>query len=1212
MQFEEAVATVEQKLDRGRLSKTEEMVFRHCWEGQSYSEIAQISGYDPAYIKDTGYRLWQKLSEAFGEKVTKQNFKGILRRVATSDRLSSTSPQPQASSPSHQDWGEAIDVSIFYGRTQELATLHTWIVQNRCRLVTVLGMGGMGKTALSIKSAETIQSELEFLVWRSLRDAPPIEELLTSLIQSISQQQSTDLPGSVSGKLSRLIELLKRSRCLVILDNFESVFKSGKRAGVYRNGYEMYGELLKRVGEIAHQSCLILTSREKPQEVAALEGITLPVRSLSLSGLNITEGNQIIAAKGLSGDSKDLQELINLYGGNPLALKISTTSILDLFNGQVSAFLQQATTVFNGIHHLLNQQISRLPELEEHIMTWLAIDREPTSIGELQADLTLDVPRGKLLEAVESLSWRSLIEVTSSGYTQQPVVMEYMSDHIIDQIYEELTTAKIQLFMQVALVKVQTKEYLKESQKRIFLAAIAEKLTTRFRSQPEIEQTLNHILQTLHQHFSGIAGYAAGNLINLLNYLEINLIGYDFSQLSVWQADLRGIPLHHVNFSQSNLAKSVFSETMGCILSVAIAVDGKQLAAGDTNGEIRVWQISDGKQLLKLEGGASWIWSVAFSLDGKTLASCDDKAVKLWNLHTHQCYMTLEGHLSWIYQIAFSSSGRLLASASTDSTIKLWDVQTGVCLNTLEGHHGFVFSVAFSPDGESLASSGHDQTLRLWDVQTGECLQILEGHTGWVWSVTFSPDSRTIASGSHDNTIKLWDSQTGTCLQTFRGHQGWIWSVAFSSDGQRLASSSDDHTIRLWDCATGQCLNILEGHRNRVWSIAFSPDGNLLASGSEDQSIRLWETYVSDRAFTNPASSSSGTLAGRCRKRFVGATNLVWSVAFSPDGQILASGSEDQAIRLWHLETGDCVRILRGHSRRVWSVAYSTDFLLASSSDDHTVKIWEPNSGTCLHTLEGHSNWVNSVTFSPNGQLLASGGGDSTVRIWDVDTGECLQILQGHTRWIWSVAFSSDGRWLVSASGDGTIKLWAIPSGDCFATIPTPGEFVSSAAFSPNGDWIAGSCGDNTVRVWDISGIVLLEKEPQQFQESVHLLHTFTGHSGRVWSVAFAPHGDHLASAGEDCQVKLWNLTTRECNGTFLGHQSRIQTVSFNHQTHTLASGSYDETVKLWNIKTGECLNTLRPPRLYEGLIIQGASGLTNAQKATLQALGATEEGKTI
>ncbi|MEE3719764.1 WD40 repeat domain-containing protein [Tumidithrix elongata RA019] len=273
------------------------------------------------------------------------------------------------------------------------------------------------------------------------------------------------------------------------------------------------------------------------------------------------------------------------------------------------------------------------------------------------------------------------------------------------------------------------------------------------RSERELEQLLTQLIPTLRENYAVSDGYAGGNLINLFIHLKIDLTGYDFSHLALWQADLRGINLHQVNFSHCNLDRSIFSETLGGVLSVAISTKGELFAAGDTNGEIRVWQTSDGKQVLKLDRCTSWVWSVAFSPDGNLIACCDDKTVKVWDLRTQKLIIALEGHSGWIYQVAFSPDGSQIASASTDATIKLWDVKTSECLHTLAGHEGFVFSVTFSPDGKTLASGSHDRTVRLWNVHTGEYLKSLEGHDAWVWSVVFSPDGKAIASGSHDQTV---------------------------------------------------------------------------------------------------------------------------------------------------------------------------------------------------------------------------------------------------------------------------------------------------------------------------------------------------------------------------------------------------------------------------------------------------------------------------
>jgi hypothetical protein len=363
MSSEEAIALVTRLLKVGKLTEVQDLVFTQTWQGLKYSDMGIVQGYSLGHIKDTGSELWTAIGKALNEKVTKNNLHGVLQQFVEQQKATQQIAKLQAID-SRINWGEAIDVSIFYGRIHELTKLKTWIVQDHCRIVTIIGMGGMGKTSFAIALAEKIQDEFDFVSWRSLRDAMPIDEYLTTLIKFFSQQQDTELPDNTGGKISRLIEMLKRSRCLMILDNFETILQGGKQAGTYCEGYEMYGELLKRVGEIAHQSCLIVTSREKPQEIALMEGDRLFVRTMPLAGLDIDAGQHILDDKGLQTIGDDLEQLRVHYRGNPLALKMAASAVQDLFAGDVSQFLRQGNFAFNGIGKLIQQQCDRLSKLE--------------------------------------------------------------------------------------------------------------------------------------------------------------------------------------------------------------------------------------------------------------------------------------------------------------------------------------------------------------------------------------------------------------------------------------------------------------------------------------------------------------------------------------------------------------------------------------------------------------------------------------------------------------------------------------------------------------------------------------------------------------------------------------------------------------------------------------------------------------------------------
>lgn len=1122
-------------------------------------------------------------------------------------------PLTQTAVEAHQDWGEAVDVSVFFGRTEELEKLEKWIVKDRCRLVALLGMGGIGKTSLSVKLAQQIAAEFEMVIWRSLRNAPVLENVLTDLLNVLLNK------SEIKADLSRLIDHLKQHRCLIVLDNVETILQSGEgtlrdRVGRYREGYESYGELFRQLGEVQHQSCLILTSREKPKEIALLEGKTLPIRSLQLTGLKAQEGQQVLKAKGFSGSEDRWKILIDRYAGNPLALKIVATAIHDLFDGNIDNFLKQVergTAVFGEIRDLLDQQLVRISNLEQEVMYWLAINREPISLTELRDDVVAPISLTELLEVLESLNRRSLIEKNLASFTQQPVVMEYVTEQIVERVYKEIYTCEIALINSHALIKAQAKDYIRNAQINLILKPIIARLKITLGSDKAIEDRLIQILSKIQAEFPLKPGYTSGNILNLLVQLKTHLQDYDFSNLTIWQAYFQGINLHRVNFTNSNLEKSVFSDTFGSILSVAFSPDGTLLATGDANGEVRLWRVMDGEQLLTFGEHTGWVRSVSFSPDGRRLASgSDDKTLKLWDVSTGKCLWTIEGHTSGIQSVAFSPDGSTLASGSSDQTIKLWRVETGECTETLLAHTDWVRSVSFSANGRFLASGSSDKTVRLWEVNTGQCINIFYGHTRSIRAVSFSPDGHFLASGSSDQSVRLWDIAQGIELNSLVGHSGRVWSVAFSPDSQMLISGSDDQTVRLWNVKTGQCLETLQGHASRVWSVAFSADGRTLASGSDDQTVRLWDATTGQQLETLQGYTRSlrsvAFAPDNTAQILLGALALGEGAIASPSnklkGQILASGSDDHKVRLWDAHSGKCLKALYGHASRVWSVAFSPDGkTLASGSDDQTVRLWDVGTGKCLHVLQGHTNWIRTIAFHPNGQILASGSDDQKIRLWDVNSGECLTTLRGHTNWVWSVAFSPDGQILASGGNDQTVRLWNVNSRQCVKVLQGHTDWVRCVAFMPQPQSgqnnssssliLASSSNDQTVRLWDIS--------------TGRCLSILQEHTSRIRSIAFSQEGHILACGGEDNSIGLWEIKAGQCIRTLQGHTDWVRTVAFSLYGNILASGGKDETIALWDIETGDRLQTLKTEKPYEGTNITGVTGLSETQKATLMALGA-------
>jgi WD40 repeat protein len=605
------------------------------------------------------------------------------------------------------------------------------------------------------------------------------------------------------------------------------------------------------------------------------------------------------------------------------------------------------------------------------------------------------------------------------------------------------------------------------------------------------------------------------------------------------------------------------------VQSVRFSPDGKTLASGSPDRTVILWNAATGKELRTLFGHGDDTAPVCFSPDGKTLASGDGT---IWDAATGRELCTLAGQERRVHIIGFSPDGKTLAGWPDRDTIKLWDAATGRELRTLSGLKG---SVCFSPDGKTLASTGDDTTLRLWDVASGRELHTLSGHIDHAVDVCFSPDGKTLASWGLDKTVRLWDTATGRELRTLSGHEDRVESVCFSPDGKTLASREWGGTVKLWNTATGSELHTLSGHNGLV---CFSPDGKILATTSDDKTVKLWDAA---------SGNELHTLSGH--------TGNINSVNFSPDGKTLASGSDDHTIKLWDAATGRELRNLSGHTYPVPSVSFSPDGKTLAGGSWKAINLWNTTTGKELRTLFGHGDDIAPVCFSPDGKTLASGDGtiwdaatgrelrtlsglkgsvcfspdgktlastgdDTTLRLWDTASGRELRTLAGQGGTVQSVCFSPDGKTLAYGSEDGAVRLWDTATGRELRTLPRDDSYpyesdVLSVCFSPDGKMIASGSMDPSVRLWDAAS----GKE----------LHALRGHTGEVNSVCFSPDGKILASGSDDNTIKLWDTASGRELHTLSGHAGSVMSVSFSSDGKTLASGGWDGTVRLWDTASG-------------------------------------------
>lgn len=1069
----------------------------------------------------------------------------------------------------------------------EFSAIEEAIDGNEAPVVNIYGLGGIGKSALIAMYCD--QTERPYYYY-DLHNAPPYLELATWILGNVfkdSEGASVTSEFSITERLRAYIAD-PATDVVLIFDNLESIMGVDEESGRITSEHSGYDRFFQSFVTYTGGSTLVLSGREK---VKLGFNRNDELRAVKLSGLDGTQAETLLSEFQLSGSFEDLAAR---YLGNPLALKMAASTIFEDYFGDIGAFLQ-APELPHDVYALFREHFDRLSPLERMVLLWLAVLRVPSSREVIASRVwSPSFTTKDLSAAFRNLGLRSLIERGPNGademcYFLQGVILEFASDYIVDQVQHEIESCEAHVLHDISLIDTSSPEYIIDAQKRL----IVDRIGAPFLASRGLHGYLT-LLTTLLASIGERRSYAAGNIVNLHTRCEPVLRSLDLAGATVVNADLRNVHLLGSDLDGAHIERALLRNTYGTLIEVRYSHDDAFLLGAATEFSLVVWEAESLQFVADVSLHRDWVRSVdsnehyivtgsndesviAYQYADRSMVANDEarhgsrvRRVRLsprfpdvvyssgdsgkiigWRIDTDQ-FCELDpasydvGGARCIWDFCFIGDGREIVSVSDSGDVRRWDVSAFEDRSTFEHLHTAASEIkCIVYDGGARVYCGCDDGAIL-EISLSDSSVIRHQHlSSAIWSIDYCIPRQQLLVGHDDGHVAVWsaDETTGhlSLVQVMLEHSSRVWSVDFNGSGTRFVTSSDDFEFKVWDASAFLPLFTVRGYTGLLRTLAVSDESRAVIVGGDDHVIRR---YALD--------------TGRFVRNYVGHSNHVRHLDWSPSRDAFLSASDDGRVMLWSDRTSPA-SVLTGHAKRVWSVTYLDDYHYASVGEENEVYIWEAASEALVQRLSGHTGWIWDISRSPAAGVFATASEDGSCILWAFSTADdryeqLLPPVRSHEQWLFAVAFSPSGEYFVTCSADCRAIVHLTSTGEVLHSLP---------------------------------------------------------HDGWVWSAVFLDDGT-LATGSADSKIRVWLLDHARREHLLVKrleeHTSWVVALDYARSEQVLFSASADWSAKRWSVPEFDYMGELDIERPFSGTSVRRVTGLTQAELRSLLRLGAINE----